>query len=294
MALRGMLVENADKTESNNSLASEYETEDSELSNPEMNRYKSDFTVNRSSAKFEDIDRGLEIRCPKCGEYIAQGSRFCPSCGERVSSDFDRTYESKSVLPSVNHESMSKMTPRKDVNHADSWGKGVSGDKKVHCPNCGCNELSIISETITSNVTTGGGYSGSKGCAGFLLFGPLGLLCGSCGNKSKTTTTNTNINYFICNGCGKKFRVPEDLRLEAEQSEKSINICKIVAIVCAAAALFLSIVDMSITRGELTWAVILGWIDAAVFGILTITTRNKADQLKREYLDLVSKCMDNN
>ena len=32
MALRGMLVENADKTESNNSSASEYEKEDSELS----------------------------------------------------------------------------------------------------------------------------------------------------------------------------------------------------------------------------------------------------------------------
>ena len=266
MALRGMLVENADKTESNNSSASEYEKEDSELSNPAMNRYKSDFTVNRSPAKLEDIDRGLEIRCPKCGEYIAQGSRFCPSCGERVSSDFDRTYESKSVLPSVNHESMSKMTPRKDVNHADSWGKGISGDKKVHCPNCGCNELSIISETITSNVTTGGGYSGGKGCIG----------------------------YFVYKGCGKKFRIPEELRLEAEQSEKSINTSKIVAIFCVAAALFLTIVDMSVTRGELSWAVVLAWIDAAVFGILTISARNKADQLKREYLDLVSKCLDNN
>ena len=294
MALRGMLVENADKTESNNSSASEYEKEDSELSNPAMNRYKSDFTVNRSPAKLEDIDRGLEIRCPKCGEYIAQGSRFCPSCGERVSSDFDRTYESKSVLPSVNHESMSKMTPRKDVNHADSWGKGISGDKKVHCPNCGCNELSIISETITSNVTTGGGYSGGKGCIGFLLFGPLGLLCGSCGNKSKITTTNTSKNYFVYKGCGKKFRIPEELRLEAEQSEKSINTSKIVAIFCVAAALFLTIVDMSVTRGELSWAVVLAWIDAAVFGILTISARNKADQLKREYLDLVSKCLDNN
>lgn len=84
------------------------------------------------------------------------------------------------------------------------------------------------------------------------------------------------------------------MRLEAEQSEKSINTSKIVAIFCVAAALFLTIVDMSVTRGELSWAVVLAWIDAAVFGILTISARNKADQLKREYLDLVSKCLDNN
>lgn len=99
------------------------------------------------------------------------------------------------------------------------------------CPQCGNSELQIINET---NVQTSGkNYSGSKGCLGYLLLGPLGLLCGSCGSKQKTTTTNTT--YWICPKCGNKFRAPDDIRKEISDNNKkfiAVLVCVIIIALC--------------------------------------------------------------
>ena len=78
------------------------------------------------------------------------------------------------------------------------------------CPHCGNKDLLVTTETNTQ--TKGSNYSGGKGCLGFLLFGPLGLLCGSCGKGKETTTTNDT--YFVCSKCGKRFKHPDELRKE--------------------------------------------------------------------------------
>ena len=83
--------------------------------------------------------------------------------------------------------------------------------KHFCCPQCGNKELQVTTET--NSQTTGKNYSGGQGCLGFLLFGPLGLLCGLCGQGKQTTTTNTT--YWVCPKCGKKFRHPDELRKEA-------------------------------------------------------------------------------
>lgn len=66
------------------------------------------------------------------------------------------------------------------------------------CPNCGSTRLSPVTETQTS----GKDFSAGKGCCGYLLLGPLGVLCGACGKGKQTKSTT----YWLCNDCGKKFK----------------------------------------------------------------------------------------
>ncbi len=67
------------------------------------------------------------------------------------------------------------------------------------CPKCGSDNVQIINETTTS----GKDYSAGKGCLGFLIAGPAGLLCGACGRGKRTKNTQ----YWVCNNCGKKWKV---------------------------------------------------------------------------------------
>ena len=95
------------------------------------------------------------------------------------------------------------------------------------CPDCGNRDLQVTTETRTQ--TTGSDFSVGKGCLGYLLFGPLGILCGACGQGKQTTTTNTT--YWVCPKCGKKFRNPEDMRRELENQKKTIPIMVIFGII---------------------------------------------------------------
>lgn len=63
------------------------------------------------------------------------------------------------------------------------------------CPNCGSNNIQVINEVETK------GFGAGKGCLGYLLLGPLGLLCGLCGMGK----TKNNI-VRVCTDCGAKFR----------------------------------------------------------------------------------------
>lgn len=66
------------------------------------------------------------------------------------------------------------------------------------CPKCGYNDCQIITETKTK----GKDFSFGKGCCGTIIFGPIGLLCGLCGEGKQVNTTA----YWVCNQCGKKFK----------------------------------------------------------------------------------------
>ncbi len=66
------------------------------------------------------------------------------------------------------------------------------------CPKCGENNSQIINEV----TTTGKDFSAGKGCCGAILMGPIGILCGACGEGKKTH----NNQYWICNNCGNKWK----------------------------------------------------------------------------------------
>ena len=67
------------------------------------------------------------------------------------------------------------------------------------CPRCGADNSSVINET----TTTGKDFSAGKGCCGAILFGPIGVLCGACGNGKQIN----NQAYYVCNNCGNKWKV---------------------------------------------------------------------------------------
>lgn len=71
----------------------------------------------------------------------------------------------------------------------------------------------------TSSTTTGKNFSLGQGCLGYLLFGPLGILCGLCGQGQQTHTINKT--YYICKHCGEKFRKKEELVQEIENNKTS-------------------------------------------------------------------------
>ena len=130
---------------------------------------------------------------------------FCKYCGTQISDD------------AVFCEKCGRSTKEKEDTKLTNDTEGLLSNRKPYigeicCPNCGSDQLQVISET--SVKTSGGGYSGGKGCLGFLLFGPLGLLCGSCGQSQHTTTTNQT--FFVCSKCGNKFRSPQELEKEKD------------------------------------------------------------------------------
>ena len=65
------------------------------------------------------------------------------------------------------------------------------------CPNCGSENVDIINESYTY----GKDYGVGKGLCGYVLLGPVGLLCGLCGEGKQEVSTN----YWICNRCGHKW-----------------------------------------------------------------------------------------
>jgi DNA-directed RNA polymerase subunit RPC12/RpoP len=66
------------------------------------------------------------------------------------------------------------------------------------CPECGSDNFEVVQDMKMSGKDFGAG----KACCGYILLGPLGLLCGACG-KGKELDTKT---AFVCKNCGNKFR----------------------------------------------------------------------------------------
>lgn len=67
----------------------------------------------------------------------------------------------------------------------------------VHCPKCGGTHCRMTTQTKTDVTPFGIGDA----CCGFILLGPIGILCGLCGTGSSTETKTV----WICDDCGKKF-----------------------------------------------------------------------------------------
>lgn len=66
------------------------------------------------------------------------------------------------------------------------------------CPKCGGTNCTPIVETSTSGTN----FSMGQGCCGYVLLGPIGILCGRCGKGKQIKSTT----YWMCSNCGNKFR----------------------------------------------------------------------------------------
>lgn len=76
--------------------------------------------------------------------------------------------------------------------------KPVTQTTTLRCSRCGGHDLTPITET----TTTGKNFKAGDACCGYLLCGPLGLLCGATGKGKQTTSTT----YWLCRNCGNKFK----------------------------------------------------------------------------------------
>lgn len=84
-------------------------------------------------------------------------------------------------------------------NQAENTNTVTTQKTGLHCPRCGSYDIMPVSEVSTK----GKDFNASDACCGFLLCGPLGLLCGATGKGKQITTTT----YWMCKGCGNKFQV---------------------------------------------------------------------------------------
>ncbi len=65
-------------------------------------------------------------------------------------------------------------------------------EDEVRCPNCGSKNIDFVTYQASSNFDKG------DACCGYLLCGPIGLLCGA---KDKTEARTVR----KCKKCGKEF-----------------------------------------------------------------------------------------
>lgn len=155
----------------------------------------------------------------------------------------------------------------------------------IKCPKCGGKNLHAITETETAVKTSGGGYSATKGCLGWLAFGPFGLLCGNCGQSTKTSVNTTNKNYWVCGDCGHRFRNLDDLRAEIEQREKTLKSGIVLCVICFLAA----IISFAIHISFLAWFCLIVGI---IYIILIPMLKNRIDNDWKEYNTLEQTSME--
>ena len=149
--------------------------------------------------------------CKYCGKRIENDAKYCPGCGKSLLTD-----ETENKAEERYHQT------------------------EYCCPVCGSRNLHILNKTDVH--TSGGGYSGGKGCLGYLIFGPLGLLCGACGKKQRVSTVNKT--FFVCGNCGNSFRSLEELAEE----RSSLKITTILLIVLGFVLLTIMIILVSATN----------------------------------------------
>lgn len=80
----------------------------------------------------------------------------------------------------------------------------------MKCPYCGSENIQYCTKT------SGGGFSFFDSCCGYILLGPLGLLCGACGSGTSTKE------FWICQNCGRKFsntkaKITEETKIKNER-----------------------------------------------------------------------------
>ena len=202
--------------------------------------------------------------CPFCGRAIDDDARYCSGCCKEIDEHDEITHNPITEAMLHYDEMPVVITKRKN---------GI-----VRCPRCGERNLHPLNETTTSVQTSGGGYSSSKGCLGWLLFGPVGLLCGGLGQKQRTSVNTANKLYWVCNECGFKFRNLDDWNNEIESKMKQQKLNQYSAITLVILALLFLMIGGGM---ELLGIVFLAI--GATNGILAFTLNRIIEREKEDY-----------
>lgn len=149
--------------------------------------------------------------CHECGTQIPEGVKFCYKCGAKVVEDINGN------TANLNTTDIQTLEPS-NIEMLENPNRS-----RIECPNC--HSLNLIPVSETQTYVSGSGYGVGKGCCGYILLGPLGLLCGLCGTGATSQTTTST--WWVCKDCGNKFRDPKEI----EAAKKtSWNLCLALAI----------------------------------------------------------------
>lgn len=127
--------------------------------------------------------------CVKCGSMLQNGA--CPRCGG----------SSGTLRNNMNNTNGMYGISNSSKSYRSTIPANISPNQlnyAMHCPRCGNKNLQMVTQQDTHS--NGKNYSGGKGCLGLVLLGPLGLLCGMCGNGKQIYTTNSI--SWVCTNCG--------------------------------------------------------------------------------------------
>ena len=205
-----------------------------------------------------------KISCPMCNHIQLASRKRCCKCGTYFDKALEEKLKNRIILPEQKQPNTNKE--KRPV---------------FCCPSCGHKDLQVINET--SSQTSGGGYSAGKGCLGYLLLGPLGLLCGSCGQSQTTTTTHHT--YWACPRCGKKFEHPDELRNKINSLESPIFATMSAIGGVIALILFLIFEKMDIGLALFIGLFTLGFFALIGFGVQK-TFETKSQKLENELREL--------
>lgn len=135
-----------------------------------------------------------ELVCPKCGSSNPGMAKFCFCCGQSLS-------DAASISFEANHDANTHNNAASSGEAIDNSASDVSPSAEANtltCPQCGSTRCTPIVET----TTRGRDFSASQGCCGLVLLGPIGILCGACGQGKQVSSTT----YWMCSNCGNKFK----------------------------------------------------------------------------------------
>lgn len=79
--------------------------------------------------------------------------------------------------------------------------------QRLRCPKCGSEDIHFATSHESKS------FSGGNACCGFLLAGPIGILCGLCGAGSSTKS------FWVCRHCGAEFQADDVKRAETAKQE---------------------------------------------------------------------------
>lgn len=108
------------------------------------------------------------MKCEFCGHTSDTDFKFCPQCGAEAGKQKDTKEAQGQVEPKPKEED------------------------RVVCPKCGSENIHFVT------VQEGSGFDRGNACCGYLLCGPLGLLCGVKDDKQIKTVRK-------CMKCGQEF-----------------------------------------------------------------------------------------
>ena len=123
--------------------------------------------------------------CRFCGAENPDEAAFCKQCGKQLTL----------ITPTEEKYTTFRNAPSKS--------SATSVDSEITCPFCHASSGNCHPVVKTDIKTSGGGYGFWNGCCGFILLGPVGLLCGACGSSVKTKVRNET--WWVCQKCGKEF-----------------------------------------------------------------------------------------